>query len=77
MTALLNVSVLPARALSALQSTSNNRTFRSKALQLQPYVICFAMLKLMPSGMSGSCLHCLKHLVTGRFAADETVTYGT
>ncbi len=51
-TALLNVSVLPAHAPSALQSTSNKRTLRSKALQLQSYVICFAALNLMPSGMS-------------------------
>jgi len=51
-TALLNVSVLPAHALSALQPTSSKRALRSKALQLQPYVIRFAALNLVPSDMS-------------------------
>lgn len=52
MTALLNVSILPAHAPSAHQSISNKRALCSKAVQLQPYVIGFAALSSATSLLS-------------------------
>ncbi len=62
--ALPNVSVLPAHEPSAHQSISNKRALCSKAVHLQPYVICFAALSSASSLLSlsafWSVLPCLQ-----------------